>query len=65
MSISSVSSNVKSVPPVEPQTQLARAKEVENDHDKDDGASKVAAPAPTASVNTSGQIVGSTISTKA
>jgi hypothetical protein len=65
MSISSVSSNVKSAVPVEPQTQPAGVKEVENDHDKDDGASKVAAAAPTASVNTSGQVVGTTISTKA
>ena len=65
MSISSVSPSVTSTPPVQPQTQPARAKEVENDHDKDDGASKVAAPAPTASVNTSGQVVGTTINTKA
>ena len=66
MSISPVASSVQHTPAVQSQTQPVRAKEVENDKDKDDGASKVVAPpTPSPSVNTSGQVVGSTINTQA
>ena len=66
MSISPVASSVRNTPAVHSQTQLVSAKEVENDKDKDDGASKaVAPPAPSPYVNTNGQVVGSTINTQA
>ena len=68
MAIGSVSSGV-STPSVQAQNQVSRAKEAENDKDKDDGASAAAqnaaqaAPRPT--VNTSGQVVGSIVNTQA
>ena len=66
MEISSVSSSIPNVAAAQTQSQLARVKEVENDKDKDDGASKqVAQAAPRASVNTNGQVVGSIVNTQA
>ena len=66
MSISSVSSNVNHTAPVQPQKPTTSAKEVENDKDKDDGGSTVAAQAaPRPTVNTSGQVVGTKIHTQA
>lgn len=70
MAISPVSSGVNTATAVQPQNQPARAKEVENDKDKDDGASKAAAQntaqaAPRPTVNTSGQVVGSVVNTQA
>jgi len=65
MEISSVSSNSGNLAAVQP--QAVRAREVENDKDKDDSASKAVAPqtAPRPTVNTSGQTVGSIINTQA
>jgi len=66
MQINTASPSLQKTTAVQPQAQASRAKEVENDKDKDDGASKVAtqaAPRPT--VNTSGQVVGSFINTQA
>ena len=66
MALSSVSSGVNTTAAVQPQSQPVRAKEAENDKDKDDGASKVATQAtPSPTVNTSGQVVGSLVNTQA
>lgn len=66
MTISSVSAHVNHTSAVQPQKQPTSVKEVENDKDKDDGGSTVAAQAaPRPSVNTSGQVVGSHINTTA
>ncbi len=66
MEISSVSSSVKNAAAVQPQNPPVRAKEVENDKDKDDGASRAAAQAASRpTINTSGQVVGSIVNTQA
>jgi len=66
MSINSVSANVQNTSPVQPQTQPVRATEVENDKDKDDGASTTAVQStPGPSVNTTGQVVGGIVNTQA
>lgn len=67
MAISPVSSSVNNTAAVQPQKPPVPAKEVENDKDKDDGASKAAAAqtAPRPTVNTSGQVIGSNINTQA
>ncbi len=63
MEISSGSAHLKNVNAVQPQNPPVRAKEVENDKDKDDSAAKaaVAPSAPRPTVNTNGQVVGSLI----
>ncbi|MDD5300314.1 MAG: hypothetical protein PHD65_07450 [Gallionella sp.] len=68
MEVSSVTSNVnalnvKNATAVQPKNQPARTREVGNDKDKDNGTSK--AVAPRHSINTSGQVVGRIINTKA
>lgn len=68
MEISSAASSVRNTPPVQPQTPPVRTKEVENDGDKDDSATKLAAATQAAqrpTVNTSGQVVGSIVNTQA
>ena len=66
MAINPVSSNVRHTAPIQQQKQPSNVKEVENDKDKDDSGSTVAAQvAPRSTVNTSGQVVGSHINTQA
>lgn len=68
MAISSVSSGYSNVAALQSQNQPARVSEKENDGDSDDGSSsKVAATsAPQgATVNTSGQTIGSIINVQA
>lgn len=71
MGVSSVTSNVnalnvKNAVSAQPKNQPARTKEAESDKGKDGGVSKAAAQAtPRHSVNTSGQVVGRLIDTKA
>ncbi len=71
MAISSVSSGVNIATAVQPQILPSRVKDLENDKDKDDGASKAAAQNATAiaetrpTVNTTGRVVGSVTNTQA
>ena len=70
MAIGPVSSGANTASLVQTQNQVVRPREAENDKDKDDGAAKAAAQnatqaAPSPTVNTSGQVVGSVVNTQA